>query len=111
MAVTIKQGDSCGIFLNLVQNDTVLLPSMVDDIEIYVGESLRLSAADGGVKFDPDSQRWYIWPTQEQTFSLEEGTHRVEVRVKYKNQNTTNVKGYDLDDRIKVRGSVSEEVL
>lgn len=111
MAVTIKQGDSCGIFLNLVQNNTVLMPSMVDDIEIYIGENLRLSAVEGGVKFDPDSKKWYIWPTQEQTFSLEAGTHRVEVRVKYKNQKTINVKGYDLEDRIKVRESVSEEVL
>lgn len=111
MLVTIKQGDSCGIFLNLKQNGTVLLPEMVDDIEVYIGEDLRLTAVEGEVKYDSNSKRWYIWPTQEQTFALEEGTHKVEIRVKYKNQATTNVKGYDLIDRIKVRGSASKEVL
>ena len=111
MAVTIKQGDSVGIFLNLKQNGSVLLPEYVDDIEVCVGEGLRLTAVEGTVKYDSASKRWYIWPTQEQTFNLEEGSHKVEIRVKYKNQATTNVKGYDLVDRIKVRGSTSKEVL
>lgn len=111
MAVTIKQGDSYGIFLNLNQSGQTLTPDMVDDIEIYIGEALRFSAVDGGVKFDTSSNRWFIWPTQEQTFTLEEGTHKVEIRVKFKNANKPNVKGHDLSDKIKVKGSQSREVL
>ena len=111
MAVTIKQGDSVGIFLNLKQNGSVLLPEYVDDIEVCVGEGLRLTAVEGTVKFDSASKRWYIWPTQEQTFSLEEGSYKVEIRVKYHNNNTVNVKGQTIFDRIKVKGAASREVL
>lgn len=111
MAVTIMQGDSFPIFLNLVQDGAVLVPDMVDDLEIYVGEGLRFSYASGTVQYDNESARWYIWPTQENTFTLEEGSYKVEVRIKYKNQNTTNVNGFTLDDKIKVRGANSREVL
>lgn len=109
--LTIKQGDSYGILLNLSQDGQVLVPDMVNDIEVCIGETLRYSAVDGGVKFDTNTNKWYIWPTQDETFSLEEGTHKVEIRVKYKNNTKTNVKGYDLLDKVKVRGSVSREVL
>lgn len=109
--IKIKQGDSCGVYLNLKQNGNKLLPEYVDDIEVCVEGNLRLTAVEGTVKFDSASKRWYIWPTQEQTFGLEEGIHKVEIRVKYKNNANTNVKGYDLADRIKVLGSMSKEVL
>lgn len=111
MTITIKQGDSCGIFLNLKQNDQPLLPSMVDDLEVYIGETLRLTAVEGTVKFDTSSSRWFIWPTQEQTFALEEGAHKVEIRAKYKSGVRESVKGYDLPDKIKVRASQSRNVL
>lgn len=111
MAVTIMQGDSCAIFINLTQDGFVLIPSMVDELEVYVGEGLRFSYMEGSVLFDSASQRWYIWPTQEQTFELEAGSHKIEVRVKYKNQNATNVKGHTLTDKIKVSSAVSREVL
>jgi hypothetical protein len=35
----------------------------------------------------------------------------VEIRAKYKNENTTNVKGYVIVDRIKVKSAQSREVL
>lgn len=111
MAVTIMQGDSYPIFINLTQDGSVLTPDLLDDLEIYVGEDLRLSYADGTAKFDESSKRWYIWPTQEETFNLEEGSHKVEVRAKYKNTNTVNVKGHTIIDRIKVKSATSREVL
>lgn len=111
MTVEIRQGDSYAIFINLVQDGYFLTPDMIDDLEIMVGESLRFSYVEDTVKYDPESSRWYIWPTQDETFNLEEGTHKVEVRVKYHNENTTNVKGYTIDDRVKVYGAASREVL
>lgn len=112
MTATIMQGDSYPIFLNLKQNGgMVLTPNVLDDLEIYIGEDLRMSYADGSVKYDESSKRWYIWPTQEQTFSLEEGSYKVEIRVKYHNNNTVNVKGQTIFDRIKVKGAASREVL
>lgn len=111
MAVEIMQGDSYAIFMDLTQDGNQLTPSMIDDLEVYVGESLRLSYLEDSVKYDSSSGRWYIWPTQEQTFALEEGSNKVEIRVRYHNQNTTNVQGYTLTDKIKVKGAVSREVL
>lgn len=109
--VEIKQGDSYAIFVNLAQDGKVLTPSMVDDLEVSVGEALRFCYLDGSLHFDTQTNHWYIWPTQEQTFSMEEGSYKVEVRAKYKNQEESDVRGYDLEDRIKVRRSASREVL
>lgn len=111
MAVEIKQGDSYAIFINLVQDGVTLTPAMVDDLELYIGDSTRFSYLESSLLYDSASGQWYIWPTQEQTFSMEEGTYTVEVRVKYKNQNTTNVKGFKLNDKFKVISAVSREVL
>lgn len=111
MTITIMQGDSYPIFIKLTQNGSALTSDLVDDLELYVGESLRMSYEDGTVKYDESSKRWYIWPTQEQTFALEEGTHKVEVRPKFKNPSTTNVKGFTLDGKIKVKAATSREVL
>lgn len=111
MAVTIKQGDSFPIFLDLKQDGAALTPAMVDDLEISIGEEKRYAYTEGTVKYDASSIRWYIWPTQEDTFGMEEGSHKVECRIKYKNQNTTNVNGFVLDDKIKVLGAFSREVL
>lgn len=111
MAVTIMQGDSYPVFINLTQNGMVLVPDMLENLEIHVGADLRFTYAEGTVHYDEGTKRWYIWPTQEQTFSLEPGIHRVEMRIKYHNQNTTNVKGSTVTDKIKVTEAVSREVL
>lgn len=111
MTVDIRQGDSYAIFINLVQDGSFLTPDMIDDLEIMFGEHLRFSYLENTVKYDPESSRWYVWPTQEDTFGLEEGSHKVEVRVKYHNENTTNVKGYTIEDKVKVYSAASREVL
>ena len=108
--ITIKQGDSVAIFIELTVDGQVLTPDLLDDLEVYIGEDLGYYFRDGGLKFDDSTQRWYIWPTQEDTFSLNPGTYKVEIRPKYRDRNVT-VKGYELDDKIKVRSSASREVL
>ena len=109
--IQIMQGDSRAIFINFTVNGSTLTPDMLDELEIFIGEELRLAYTEGSVNFDTSRNKWYIWPTQEQTFNLDEGSHKVEVRVKFHNQNTTNVKGYTIDDKVKVKGSQSREVL
>lgn len=111
MAVTIMQGDSYPVFINLTQNGAILTPDMIDNLEIYVGADLRFAFTEGTVHYDESTKRWYIWPTQAQTFSLEPGIHKVEMRIKYHNQNTTNVKGSTVADKVKVTEAVSREVL
>ena len=109
--IQIMQGDSRAIFLNFTVNGSALTPDMIDDLEVMVGEALRFAYAEDTVRYDVLRGKWYIWPTQEETFGLEEGSHKVEVRVRFRNQNTTNVKGYTIDDKIKVKGAQSREVL
>ena len=111
MAVTIKQGDSRIIWFNLKVNGEILTPDMIEELEIYIGDNLRLTFGEGEIKFDSVSNRWYIWPTQEQTFALDVGSHKVEIRRKYKNATIDNVLGYDLPEKIKVKASTSQEVL
>ena len=109
--IQIMQGDSRAIFINFTVNGSTLTPDMIDDLEVMVGEELRFAYSEDTVKYDASRNRWYIWPTQDQTFNLDEGSHKVEVRVKFHNQNTTNVKGYTIDDKVKVKGAQSREVL
>lgn len=111
MAVVIKQGDSRDIYFAMKVNGSPLTPDMLEDLEICIGEELRLTYQNGGVKFDSNSQRWYIWLSQKQTFSLEEGNYKVEIRRKYKNTPRDNVIGNELTEKIKVIGSLSQEVL
>lgn len=111
MAVTIMQGDSRAIFLNLTQNGSPLTPDLIDDLEVSIGDILQFAFAEDRVKFDAGTSRWCIWPTQDETFSLDEGSYKVEIRVKYHNMNTTNVQGYTLNDKIKVKPALSREVL
>lgn len=111
MNVKLMQGDSFPIFIHLTQGGYVLTPDMVDDLEVCVGDSLQLLYSSGEVHFYEPKQYWYIWPTQAQTFELEAGSNKVEVRVKYKNQELSGVKGYTLQDKIKVYDTESTEVL
>ncbi|MGM9589407.1 MAG: hypothetical protein ACI3V0_04440 [Faecousia sp.] len=111
MILTIMQGDSYPVFINMTQDGTILVPDMIDNLEIHVGSDLRFAFSDGTIHFDENTKRWYIWPTQEQTFALSPGVHKIEMRVKYHNQNTTNVKGTTITDKIKINEATSREVL
>ena len=109
--IQIMQGDSRAIFLNFTVNGAALTPDMIDDLEVMIGDDLRLAYSEDTVKYDASRSKWYIWPTQEQTFALDEGTYKPEIRSRFHNQNTTNVKGFIIDDKIKVIGARSREVL
>lgn len=108
--MTIMQGDSYTIYLNLTQSGTSLTPDLVDDLEVYIGEELRKSLSGGGVFFDAEAVMWFIRPTQQETQALEEGTHEVTVRVKYKGQPPSDVMG-TVVGRLRVQACVSKEVL
>lgn len=108
MAITIMQGDSYPLFLNLQQDGQLLTPAMVEDLEICVGDALRFTKSEGTLNYDPSKKMWYFWPTQEETFEME-GIYDIYVRAKYPNT-PPQVYGYKLD-KIKVTDTQSEEVL
>lgn len=84
MAITMLQGDSYPIFLNLKQDGNLLTPAMVADVEICVGEEIRYTLSGGTVYYDAEKAVWYFWPTQEETLGAE-GAMDVFIRIKYPN--------------------------
>lgn len=106
----IKQGDSYALDFNLKQDGVPIKPNMVDDIEICIGTTVRKTYAGGLLNFDSKSMKWYLRLSQEETFAMEEGTHEVEGRVKYKGVPFSDVIGVKLGT-INVIASTSREVL
>lgn len=105
--MNIMQGDAYPIEIEIKQNGDVLTPDMIDDLEICVGDDIRKTYANKEAVHSDGY--WYIRLTQEDTFGMDEGSHKVTVRVKYKNQ-PPDVVGR-LAGRIKVFRSHSKEVL
>ena len=107
----IMQGDSYPIYIELSQDGGPLLPEVLDELEICVGEAMRKLMSDGGAQFDEDSNRWYIHPTQQETFALDAGrAYKVQARPRYKNSAPEQVIGVTLG-WIQVEGSNSKEVI
>ena len=106
----IMQGDSYPIYIDLTNDGIALRPSMIDEMEVFVREYLLKTYTSGGVVFDDASLRWYIRPTQQETFDLEEGSHEVIVRVKYKGSPNCDVIGTKLS-RVNIIATTSREVI
>lgn len=110
--MTIMQGDSYPIMINLVHDgDVPLTPEMVEDVEIAVSNALLLRKSAGEVYHDPIEDVWYIHPTQEQTMKLPAGSHELVARVKYLDAPRPVVVGILFDDVLNVVKSHSREVL
>ena len=71
--ITLKQGESFRIYINLNQDGQVLTPSMISDIMFCIGSDFVKTMSNGGVEFDTSSGRWFIFPTQEETLDLSAG--------------------------------------
>ena len=108
--MTIMQGDSYPIYIELTQDSEILMPEMIAELEICVGEQLRKLYSSGDVKFDREYGQWYIYPTQAETLALQPGSYQVFVRVRYKNTETEEVVGVRVG-RITVTDSISEVVI
>lgn len=108
--ITLMQGDSYPIYIELRNNNSILEPHMVDDVEICVSDQLRKVYSEDGVGYDSERQKWYIRPGQKETLEMSDGIHEVIARVKYRNQPQADVKGI-IVGKIKIIGTFSEEVL
>lgn len=108
----MMQGDSYPVPVTLYfeQTDEPLTPDMVSDVEINVGDSLRKTYANGEAWYDTELRQWYFVPTQEETFALEPGKHKVQARIKFANGQYSPVKGIDVGT-IVIRDAQSEEVI
>ena len=109
-AIKMMQGDSYALFANLKVDGDALTPSMVSDVEITVGESLRKLYSSGEVMYDPSKRQWFFIPTQEETLSMEPNGYEVQVRIKFPNGQYSSVKGVTIG-RIIIQDSQSEEVI
>ena len=110
--MTIMQGDSYPILINLVHDgDVPLTPDMVEDVELTVSNALFLRKSAGEIYHDPIENVWYFHPTQEQTLALDPGDHGLVARVKYLDAPRPVVVGIRFDDVLHVLKSHSREVL
>lgn len=85
MAVEITQGESWPVEIDILLNGQALTGADVADVEVSIGEFLTKSCSEGGVEFNEELGCWQMTPTQKETMSLPEGYHKVQIRVKYKN--------------------------
>lgn len=108
--IKMMQGDSYVIFINLTIQNQTLLPEIIEDVEICVGESLRKTYSGDGVWFDNDTQMWYIRPSQAETLAMEENMYEVIARVKVKDGDNTDVIGIKVG-RIMIQNTNSEVVI
>ena len=81
--ITMRQGESYRIYLNLSQNDSVLTPDMIEDLKICIGDTFSKTWKQGGVAFDETQSRWLIFPTQRETLNMREGKSKISCHVKY----------------------------
>lgn len=91
--MTIMQGCSCSVPFYLKQQGKVLTPDLISEIEVCVGETLRRLYSAGEVWYDVDSEQWYIRVTQQETLNMTPGVHPVIARVKYLDEDDSDVAG------------------
>ena len=108
--MTIMQGDSYPLYFELSLGGEVLAPDLVSEMEICFGEVLRKLYSQKEIMFDKDTNRWYIWPTQEETLAMPVGGLSVIVRVRYNNASMKEVQGFKVG-RINVVDTYSEDVI
>lgn len=81
--IKIQQGESYPIYITLTQDGVVLTPDLVVDLKVCIGDALSKTYSAGDVKFDEEMEKWYIWPTQQETIALSEDSYSVQCHVKY----------------------------
>lgn len=106
----MRRGDSFPIIIEITQDDTVLTPDMIADLEVSVGGRLQKKLSEEMVGFDEGEQKWFIIPSQEETLAMDEGVYEVVVRIKYFEESTVEVQG-ELAGYLYLFDSYSEEVL
>lgn len=81
--VTIIQGESQPIYIDLYQDDRILTPDMIQDLTICIGDSFSASYLAGGVQFRQETSQWCIWPTKAETQAITPGKHWIYAHVRY----------------------------
>ena len=108
--MTIMQGDSYPLYFDLSLGGEVLTPDLVAEMEICFGEVLRKLYSAKEIMFEKDTNRWYIWPTQEETLAMPVGALSVIIRMRYNHASMKEVQGYRVGT-IKILDTYSEEVI
>jgi len=83
--MTIMQGDSYPIYMELKVDGKCLIPDMISEMEVCIGESILKYYSKGEVVFEEGTNQWYIHPTQKETLSLAPGVYKATARPRWKN--------------------------
>lgn len=104
--ITIRQGESYRIFLNLKQDGNPLIPESIEDIKVCIGTQFQKTYKQNGVFFDYEKNQWYIFPTQQDTLGMKDGQFTISCHVKYPD---TSVIITDIDS-VRIKKSCCGEV-
>ena len=100
----MMQGDAYGLTFSIKREETVVVPDLVEDVEIVIGP-LRGTYSGGRVQYE--DEKWIFPVSQEETFTLLAAPHDVQVRVKFVGGD---VLGQEIP-HLYVERSLSKEVL
>lgn len=106
----IMQGDEYDVYIDLKQDGIALKPTLIENIEIYIGSGIRKTYKDSSVLFDSKALKWYIRLDQQETLNMKEGQHQTIARIKYKGAPDSDVVGIKLESFM-VLPTTSREVL
>lgn len=106
----IMQGDSRLVYMDLKQDDKVLTPEEIVDLEVSVGRCLRKLFSKQEVTFDAEQSLWRFRLTQEETLALTVHEYDVIARAKYRDATDSDVLGIKIGT-IKIVGAPSKAVL
>lgn len=109
-AIKMMQGDSYSIYLDLKIDGKAVVPNMISEIEITVGDAFRKLYSSGEVNYDSAAKQWFFTPTQEETLSMKPNSYEVQVRIKFQNGINSSVKGASIG-RLTVIDAQSEAVI
>lgn len=114
-AMRMMQGDSYSIPFTITMNDSAeVTPDIISELELCIGNengaSIRKTFSAETVWFDDATRQWFFRPTQQETLRLEPGNYSVIARMKFNNDDDSDVIGVDIG-RITIVDTQSEEVI
>lgn len=113
--IKMMQGDSYSIPFTIMMNDTTeVTPDIVSELELCIGNedgaSIRKTLSAETVWFEYSSRQWFFRPTQQETLRLNPGSYNVIARMKFSNDEDSDVIGVEIG-RIIIADTQSEEVI
>lgn len=91
----MMQGDSYKLPIQINTAEGALVPDMIEDIEVFVGQ-IRKTYRNGEITYDEEQTAFLVDLSQKETFRLR-GKEKVQARVKFTEDDVVGVDLGELD--------------